>query len=223
MLLADATRQAPAAAAERVAAEQARTDRWGTLPRGARIVAADRDEIVARVSARAAVRERLQLGRVRARVPRSGARAAAGWLKGAAATASAIHGRIQSGEAVVGAEGTLASVTEAVVHLMPLPRGARRGGAAFRFAGGGGGATVAVLVMRPSAAELFDGQIIRLAEQSLEYRHYLDFVVGQPESLLLVEFSGETTKRSAHRPTRWQIALRGQPGFSISLGVLDAS
>ena len=28
-------------------------------------------------------------------------------------------------------------------------------------------------------AELFDGQILRLAEKSLEYRHYLDFVVGR--------------------------------------------
>ena len=45
----------------------------------------------------------------------------------------------------------------------------------------------------PSAAELLDGEILRLAEKSLEYRNYLDFVVGRPESLVLVEFSGDTT------------------------------
>ena len=49
----------------------------------------------------------------------------------------------------------------------------------------------AILSCEPSAAELLDGLIVRLAEKSLEYRNYLDFVVGQPESLVLVEFSGE--------------------------------
>ena len=93
---------------------------------------------------------------------------------------------------LVGAEGTLATVTEALVHLVPLP--AARGVVVLHFSSlaSAVGTINRVLACDPSAAELFDAQILRLAEQSLEYRHYLDFVVGRPESLLLVEFSGAT-------------------------------
>ena len=52
-------------------------------------------------------------------------------------------------------------------------------------------------VRRPSNCST--ARSLALAEKSLEYRHYLDFVVGQPESLLLVEFSGETDEESRRR------------------------
>ena len=63
---------------------------------------------------------------------------------------------------------------------MPLP--ARRGVIVLHFDSleASVAAVGPVLACRPSAAELLDGQIIRLAEKSLEYRHYLDFVVGHP-------------------------------------------
>ncbi len=79
----------------------------------------------------------------------------------------------------------------------------------------------AVLACRPSAAELLDGQIIRLAEKSLEYKHYLDFVVGKPESLMLVEFSGETDEEIRRSADELADRLRGQPGLFHTLEALD--
>ena len=82
-------------------------------------------------------------------------------------------------------------MTEALVHLLPLPK--VRGILVLHFdsMAHAVASVGAILSCEPSAAELLDGLILRLAEQSLEYRNYLDFVVGQPESLVLVEFSGE--------------------------------
>src|SRR5205085_11956203 len=72
---------------------------------------------------------------------------------------------------LVGAEGTLGTITEALVHLIPLP--AARGVVVLHYA------TLAsavesigpILECDPSAAELFDGEILRLAEHSLEYKN----------------------------------------------------
>ncbi len=101
--------------------------------------------------------------------------------------------RFNLAKMLVGAEGTLATVTEALVHLVPLAGGAGRAGLAFFVAGGGDrrdrcGSWPAIR-RQPNCST---DEIVRLAEKSLEYRHYLDFVVGRPESLLLVEFSGDT-------------------------------
>ncbi|HKD36466.1 MAG TPA: FAD-linked oxidase C-terminal domain-containing protein, partial [Pirellulales bacterium] len=122
---------------------------------------------------------------------------------------------------IVGAEGTLACVTEALVHLVPLP--ARRGIVVLHF--NSLAAAVAsitpVLACRPSAAELLDGQIIGLAEKSLEYRHYLDFVVGRPESLMIVEFSGESDDEVARQADDLCERLRGQPGLEHALKAIE--
>ena len=102
---------------------------------------------------------------------------------------------------IVGSEGTLATVVEAVLHLTPLP--AARGVVVLHFDSLAHAidAVAAALDCETSAVELFDGLILRLAEQSLEYKHYLDFVVGRPESLLLVEFSADSAS-VRRRPCR---------------------
>ena len=79
------------------------------------------------------------------------------------------------------------------MHLVPLP--AARGVVVLHFVAGGGRRPRSTGAgCDPSAVELLDGQIVRLAEKSLEYRNYLDFVVGRPESLVLAEFSGDTAE-----------------------------
>lgn len=122
---------------------------------------------------------------------------------------------------IVGSEGTLAVVVEALVHLVPLPP--RRGIAVLHF--DSLAAAVAsigpVLACKPSAAELLDGQIIGLAEKSLEYRHYLDFVVGHPESLMLVEFSGETDEEVRRQIDSLSDHLRGAAGLQHTLIATD--
>jgi FAD/FMN-containing dehydrogenase len=93
---------------------------------------------------------------------------------------------------VVGAEGTLAVITGATLHLVPIPK--ERSLLVLEFASLESAieAVGKILACQPSAIELFDRMILDLAAESLEYRNYLDFVVGKPEYLLLAEFSGET-------------------------------
>ena len=122
---------------------------------------------------------------------------------------------------LVGAEGTLATVTEALVHLIPLPR--RRGLVVLHFSSlaAAVAAIDPVLACDPSAAELMDGEIVRLAEKSLEYRNYLDFVVGRPESLVLVEFSGDSPEEIRAKADDLTRRLQGLPGLEHVLPALD--
>ncbi len=127
-----ATRSARSRRAKCAAAAE-RSDRWGHVYREVR---ADRRPRARRnhrpLSARAAPRERIQPRRVRARVPRSACPSRAWWPKCAAARPSAIPARSSIWpNCIVGAEGTLATVTEALVHLVPLP--AARGVVVLHF------------------------------------------------------------------------------------------
>lgn len=122
---------------------------------------------------------------------------------------------------VIGAEGTLATVTEAYLHLVPAPP--HRGLLVLEF-GALADAIAAVgpcRALEPSAVELFDKMIVDLAAESLEYRNYLDFVVGRPETLLLVEFSGSTADEVADKIASSARQLEGHPGLSHMLTALD--
>jgi FAD/FMN-containing dehydrogenase/Fe-S oxidoreductase len=208
--------------AEQLHAEQGRGDRWGAIYRAiARIVDAEHEEIVARfppILRRVSgynldefvpeCRDRFPVPPNVERIRRSEAERFPG-------------ANFNLSKLIVGAEGTLACVTEAVVHLVPLP--ARRGVIVLHFDSleAAVAAVGPVLACRPSAAELLDGQIIRLAEKSLEYRHYLDFVVGKPESLLLVEFSGETDEEIRRSAADLADRVRWLPGLFHTLEALD--
>jgi FAD/FMN-containing dehydrogenase/Fe-S oxidoreductase len=121
----------------------------------------------------------------------------------------------------VGAEGTLGCVTEALVHLVPLPRA--RGLAVLHF--DSLAAAVApitgLLELGPSAVELFDGLIVRLAERNLHYAPQLDFVVGRPEALVIVEFSGASADEVRGRVAELERRIAGQPGLTHVLPALD--
>jgi FAD/FMN-containing dehydrogenase/Fe-S oxidoreductase len=92
---------------------------------------------------------------------------------------------------LVGAEGTLGVVTEAVVHIVPLPKERRVVALEFATIGHALEATRTILECEPSAVELLDRNIVELSRQNLKYRKSLDFVRGTPEAILIVEFSGD--------------------------------
>ncbi|MFO0897517.1 MAG: FAD-linked oxidase C-terminal domain-containing protein [Pirellulales bacterium] len=121
----------------------------------------------------------------------------------------------------VGAEGTLGCVTEALLHLVPLPQ--TRGVVVLHF--DSLAAAVApingLLELGPSAVELFDGLIVRLADRNLHFARQLDFVVGRPESLVIVEFSGDSADEVRDRMAALEKRLLGQPGLSHLLPALD--
>jgi FAD/FMN-containing dehydrogenase/Fe-S oxidoreductase len=95
---------------------------------------------------------------------------------------------------IVGSEGTLATVVEATIALVPLPPAV--GLAVLHFDGllpaletGTG-----ILELGPSAVELVDEMVMDLARKSLEYSRLMNFVHGEPKALIIVEFTGENDK-----------------------------
>lgn len=113
----------------------------------------------------------------------------------------------------VGAEGTLGTVVEALLHIVPLPR--ERGVVCLQFSTIDAAleATPRILECQPSAVELLDRNIVELSRTNLKYRKSLDFVEGTPDALLIVEFSGESPLAISDGMLLLEQKLRGQPGL----------
>ena len=123
---------------------------------------------------------------------------------------------------IVGAEGTLGTVTEALLHVVPLPR--ERGVVClqFRTIDSALEAVMKVLECRPSAVELLDRHIVELSRTNLKYRNSLAFVEGTPEALLIVEFSADDPVGVADGMHLLESKLAGQPGLEKLLPARDA-
>ena len=99
-------------------------------------------------------------------------------------------GRLDLAKLVVGSEGTLALITEAVVATQPLPR--QRGLALLMFERleNAAKAVLEIVPLGPSACDLMDRRHLSLARESLP--HYDQLIPPQTEGLLLVEYEGDT-------------------------------
>ena len=98
---------------------------------------------------------------------------------------------------VVGSEGTLCVVTEAVVNLVPVPPRKALAVLHFREMPRACEATWEVLAHRPAAVELVGRMILDRCRASLGFSRLVDFVEGEPDALLLVEFDGESDSEVA--------------------------
>ncbi len=202
--------------------QQARGDLAGQIHREvARIVAVNREEIVARfppILRRVSGYNRDEFVReCRTRYPEPRL------LEAARANEARMYpdAHFNLAKIIPGAEGGLGTVTEALVHMLPLPKVRAIAVLHFDSMEHAVASIGAILSCQPSAAELLDGLILRLAAQSLEYRNYLDFVVGEPESLVLVEFSGAAPDEVQGKVDSLVEKLRGQPGLFHVLAALD--
>ena len=92
---------------------------------------------------------------------------------------------------IVGSEGTLAVVTEAKLHLEPLPKHQVLGVVHFNDMFEALDAVHSILEFKPCAVELLDRNIIDLTRDTMEFARRLTFVEGFPAALLLVEFQGD--------------------------------
>ena len=103
---------------------------------------------------------------------------------------------------IVGSEGTLAVVTEAKVRLAPLPTA--KGVAALHFptVAAACRATIAALEHAPSSVEIVGSTIIERCRDSVGYARLVDFVIGDPGALLLVEMFGDSTEEVSARLAR---------------------
>ncbi|GIJ49181.1 oxidoreductase [Virgisporangium aliadipatigenens] len=92
---------------------------------------------------------------------------------------------------VVGSEGTLVVVTEALVGLVPKPRHTMIAVGHFTSTIAAIEATADALACDPAAVELMDRTILDLSRQRIEYAGLGRILHGDPEALLFVSFSGD--------------------------------
>ena len=93
---------------------------------------------------------------------------------------------------VVGSEGTLLTVVEANVQLVPAPRNRVIAVGHFTSVQAAIEATEDALTCQPAAVELLDHTIIELSRQKIEYASLGTILQGDPQALLFVTFFGDT-------------------------------
>src|SRR5262249_46239962 len=122
---------------------------------------------------------------------------------------------------IVGAEGTLGTVTEALLHVVPLPK--ERGVVCLSFGTIDAAleAVTKILECQPSAVELLDRNIVELSRTNLKYRKSLAFVDGTPEALLIVEFAAAEPVRCAEGMKLLEQKLSGRAGLDGFLRAVD--
>ena len=95
---------------------------------------------------------------------------------------------------VVGSEGTLVTVTEAKLKLVPKPKVKGLGVLHCNDLIESMEATVVALDSQPAAVELIGSMIIRQAKSNLAYARIADFIEGDPEALLAIEIAGDSVE-----------------------------
>src|SRR5215469_11055941 len=93
---------------------------------------------------------------------------------------------------IVGSEGTLATVVEATVGLVPAARHRVIAVGHFGSVQAAIEATQDALAGEPAAVELLDRTILDLSRQRIEYASLGTILEGDPEALLFVTFVGDT-------------------------------
>jgi FAD/FMN-containing dehydrogenase/Fe-S oxidoreductase len=122
---------------------------------------------------------------------------------------------------LIGSEGTLGVVTEAELAVVPKPK--LRGLLVPHFDSLAAALdTLAVcLELQPSAVELLDDMLIRLARQQRSLAHKMAAVVGTPAALLMIEFSGADAAEVSYRLHELERKLARWPGVQTCVIALD--
>lgn len=130
--------------------------------------------------------------------------------------------RVGLQQLVIGSEGTLAVVEEAVVDLVARPK--VRGLLVPHFAtlGAAMDALAACLEFAPSAVELMDQMLLDLARGNLSLKDTMAAVHGRPAALFMVEFSGDDQAEVADRVEKLRKRLHGVSGVTALVPALDA-
>jgi FAD/FMN-containing dehydrogenase/Fe-S oxidoreductase len=122
---------------------------------------------------------------------------------------------------VIGSEGTLAVVTAAELALAPRPK--VRGLLVPQFASLGAAmdALAPCLEFRPSAVEVMDHLLLQLSAGNLALRDTMKTIRGDPQAILMVEFSSDDGAEVADRVERLQHRLQGVNGLTAMVPALD--
>ena len=93
---------------------------------------------------------------------------------------------------VVGSEGTLLTMVEAKVRLVPRPKRTALDVVHYRDIQEALESSQAILETGPYAVELTDKMILDLARENIEQSQRMGFVQGDPAAILIVEYAGES-------------------------------
>src|SRR5688572_22179297 len=93
---------------------------------------------------------------------------------------------------LVGSEGTLGTIVEAKMRLVPKPKWTAMDVIHFNDDIAALECAQVVLQTKPYAMESTDKMVLNLARGNIEQSRKLAFVQGNPDSLLMVEYAGET-------------------------------
>ncbi len=124
---------------------------------------------------------------------------------------------------VVGSEGTLVTVVEATVQLVPAPRHRVIAVGHFTSVQAAIEATEDALACQPAAVELLDRTIIELSRQKIEYRSLGTILRGDPEALLFVTFFGDTRAEAVAGLDRLEEGWQAHGHGYYTLRALDAT
>ncbi len=121
---------------------------------------------------------------------------------------------------LVGSEGTLAWSEQLLLKLSPLPAARALGVVHFPKFYTAMELTQHIVKLRPSAVELVDRTMIGLARDIAAFRKIVDaFIKGDPDAILLVEFSGEdfSFQREKLKQLAQLMADLGLPGSVVEI------
>jgi FAD/FMN-containing dehydrogenase/Fe-S oxidoreductase len=119
---------------------------------------------------------------------------------------------------LVGSEGTLATVVEAKMRLVPKPKWTAMDVIHFHDDIEALEASQAILETAPYALESTDKMILDLARSNIVQSQRLGFVQGSPSSLLMVEYAGETEDEVKEQVLKLEeVRRRNQIGYAATL------
>ncbi|MEW6718582.1 MAG: FAD-linked oxidase C-terminal domain-containing protein [Chloroflexota bacterium] len=104
-------------------------------------------------------------------------------------------GHLNLAHLLAGSEGTLGIVSQATVRLVTLPRFQVLGLLEFASVAEACDAVPEILAYQPSSIELIPRSMIQLARTVPAYARRITFLRGDPEVLLVVEFTGDTLSK----------------------------
>ncbi len=129
-------------------------------------------------------------------------------------------GSVNLAHLLVGSEGTLAFTKDLTLKLVPLPRNRVLGVVNFASFHAAMDSAQHLVRLGPSAVELVDRIMIELALSNPVFRPTMESaLIGRPEAILLVEFSGED-KPALVKKLKELVALMGdigQPGSVVEM------
>ncbi|MHC4396509.1 MAG: FAD-binding and (Fe-S)-binding domain-containing protein [Planctomycetota bacterium] len=113
-------------------------------------------------------------------------------------------------ELMVGSEGTLGLFLEAKINLEAVPKSKVLCTVHFAELLEAIGAVAPILQHSPSAVEIVDADIIKLARKNLSVAPLCGFIQGEPAAVLVVEFFGETAESAREKAEALAAALQKQ-------------